>query len=148
LKVVLQRVREASVAVGGQEIARIGRGLLVLAAIEKGDTGEATGKMALKISKLRIFEDDQGKMNRSVQDVGGEVLVVSQFTLAADLEKGTRPGFDSAEDPQKAGRFMEDFGERLRRCGLKVAEGRFGARMEVMLLNDGPVTFVLSEPSG
>lgn len=147
MKAVLQRVREAWVSVDGREIARIGKGLLVLVGVEKGDTEAAAVQLAGKVALLRIFEDDQGKMNLSVQAVGGELLVVSQFTLAADLAKGTRPSFDPAEEPEKARRLIHHFTQQLQAAGLPVREGQFAARMEVGLINDGPVTFLLVVPT-
>ncbi len=143
MKIVLQRVKKAAVAVGGEEISRIGKGILVLVGIEKGDSSSRVQELARKIAGLRIFEDAEGKMNLSVQTASGEVLVVSQFTLAADLKKGTRPSFDPAETPEKARPLMESFVSSLRQAGLLVQEGRFAAKMEVTLVNDGPVTFLL-----
>ena len=143
MKIVLQRVKEAAVAVAGEEISRIGKGILILVGIEKGDSLSQVQELARKIAGLRIFEDSEGKMNLSVQTVGGEILVVSQFTLAADLKKGTRPSFDPAETPEKAHSLMESFISALKQVGLRVQEGRFAAKMEVMLVNDGPATFLL-----
>ncbi len=145
MKAVLQRVREAWVSVDGREISRIGKGLLVLVGVEKGDAEAAATDLAGKVVQLRIFEDDQGKMNLSVQAVGGELLVVSQFTLAADLAKGTRPSFDPAEEPGKARRLLELFVRQLQAAGLPVREGQFAARMQVGLINDGPVTLILAQ---
>ncbi|MCM8794879.1 MAG: D-aminoacyl-tRNA deacylase [Candidatus Omnitrophica bacterium] len=143
MKIVLQRVTEAAVSAQGQRIASIGRGLLVLVGIEKGDTAGKAQAMAEKVAVLRIFEDQQGKMNLSVADVKGELLVVSQFTVVADLTKGTRPSFDSAEEPAKAGVLIEGFVGALKSKGCVVREGRFGTRMQVSLVNDGPATFIL-----
>jgi len=143
MKVVLQRVREASVRVDGEAIAEIGPGLLILIGVAHGDTAEHAQALAKQVSALRLFEDAQGKMNRSVADVHGELLVVSQFTLVADLSKGTRPSFDPAAPPEHASALIAVFAETLRQTGLSVREGRFGARMDVALVNDGPVTCVL-----
>jgi D-tyrosyl-tRNA(Tyr) deacylase len=137
---VLQRVREASVCVDGQVIGQIGEGLLVLLCAEKGDTEAVVQKMLNKMLKLRIFSDDAGKMNRSVQDVGGGLLVVSQFTLAADVSSGTRPGFSQAAEPQEARRLYEHFVAQAQAVHPVVQTGRFAADMQVSLVNDGPVT--------
>jgi D-tyrosyl-tRNA(Tyr) deacylase len=137
---VLQRVREASVCVDGQVIGQIGEGLLVLLCAEKGDTDAVVQKMLNKMLKLRIFSDDAGKMNRSVQDVGGGLLVVSQFTLAADVSSGTRPGFSKAAEPLEARRLYELFVAQAQAVHPVVQTGRFAADMQVSLINDGPVT--------
>lgn len=134
---------EASVSVDGREISRIGRGLLALVGVEKEDTAEHAAALAKKISEMRIFEDDAGKMNLSVLDAGGEVLAVSQFTLCADTRKGRRPGFDPAAPPALAEELCRKFTEALRARGVTVREGVFGAHMRVALVNDGPVTFVV-----
>jgi D-tyrosyl-tRNA(Tyr) deacylase len=136
-------VSEASVSVDGREISRIGRGLLALLGVEKEDTAEHAAALAKKISEMRIFEDDAGKMNLSVLDAGGEVLAVSQFTLCADTRKGRRPGFDPAAPPALAEELCRKFTEALRARGVTVREGVFGAHMRVALVNDGPVTFVV-----
>ena len=143
MKSVIQRVSEASVSVDGREISRIGRGLLALLGVEKEDTAEHAAALAKKISEMRIFEDDAGKMNLSVLDAGGEVLAVSQFTLCADTRKGRRPGFDPAAPPALAEELCRKFTEALRARGVTVREGVFGAHMRVALVNDGPVTFVV-----
>ncbi|UCD11070.1 MAG: D-tyrosyl-tRNA(Tyr) deacylase [Nitrospinaceae bacterium] len=143
MKLVLQRVERASVAVAGEEIARIGRGLLVLIGVEKGDAQERAEALAVKTAELRIFADENGKMNRSCLDIGGEVLVVSQFTLAGDCSRGRRPGFDKAAPPELGEALYLHYAERLRLTGLRVATGLFGADMQVELVNDGPVTFIL-----
>ena len=143
MKVVLQRVKEASVAVEGKEKAAIKTGFLLLVGISKEDAPETVSKMAQKISKLRVFEDEQGKMNLDVAEVGGEILSVPQFTLLADTQKGNRPGFDQAATPQNAETFWRSFNDALRSGGVSVAEGEFGAHMEVSLVNDGPVTLVM-----
>jgi len=143
MKIVLQRVKEASVRVDGQKLSSIGKGLLVLVGVEKGDTVETAGRLAGKISRLRIFEDDRGKMNLDVKQVSGAILSVSQFTLLGDIAKGNRPGFDAAELPGPAELIWRKFNETVAASGIPVEEGKFGARMEVDLINDGPVTFVI-----
>lgn len=143
MRAVLQRVKEAAVKVEGQEIARIGPGLLVLLGVEKGDTEKDLSWLAEKIAGLRIFGDEAGKMNLSVAEISGEILVVSNFTLCGDCRKGKRPSFDPAERPERAQEFCNRLTEILRTKGLAVQAGRFGAYMEVHLLNDGPVTLIL-----
>jgi D-aminoacyl-tRNA deacylase len=143
VRLVLQRVSSAAVAVAGERIAGIGPGLLVLAGVGKDDSDEAARRLAGKVAALRIFGDEDGKMNRSLTDVGGEALVVSQFTLYADTKKGYRPSFVDAARPELAVPVLEAFVAGLRSAGVEVAEGRFGARMEVSLVNDGPVTILL-----
>lgn len=143
MRAVLQRVERASVAVDGAVVGRIDRGWLVLVGVAKGDADADADWLAEKIANLRAFADDAGKMNRSVGEVGGAVLVVSQFTLLADCRKGRRPGFDQAAAPDEADRLYRRMGELLRAAGLEVAYGMFGADMKVELLNDGPVTFLL-----
>ena len=146
MRVVIQRVSGAEVRVDGRAIARIGRGLTLLVAIEKDDTTADLDWVANKVLQMRVFEDSSGKMNLSATDVGADILVVSQFTLAADLERGRRPGFDKAAPPKRAQRILELFVERLADSGLRIAAGRFGAFMEVDLVNHGPVTFILERP--
>ena len=143
MKALLQRVSEASVEVEGRVIGAIGGGLLVLLGVETGDREAAADRLARKVAALRIFEDAAGKMNRSVREVGASVLVVSQFTLLADVRKGNRPSFTAAAAPELAERLYEHFCAKLREQGLAVATGRFGARMAVRLINDGPVTIWL-----
>jgi D-tyrosyl-tRNA(Tyr) deacylase len=152
MRLVVQRVSGAAVTVAGERIAGIGAGLLVLAGVGRDDSDEVARRLAAKVAGLRIFGDEEvgvplgqgrGKMNRSVTDVGGEVLVVSQFTLYADTRKGYRPSFVDAARPEVAVGVLEAFVEGLRSAGLAVAEGRFGAHMEVSLVNDGPVTILL-----
>ncbi len=148
MRAVLQRVRQASVTVDATEIARIDRGLLALVCVSRGDgTADAT-TLADKTVDLRIFPDDAGKMNRSVADVGGSVLVVSQFTLCADVRKGRRPSFVAAAPPDISQPMLEVYLQQLRRRGIPIAQGRFGARMEVALINDGPVTVVVDVIDG
>jgi D-tyrosyl-tRNA(Tyr) deacylase len=140
---VLQRVSRASVTIKGAEHSSIGRGLLVLLCAVKADGPQDVEYMSKKTAQLRIFEDDAGKMNRSVTDIGGEVLVVSQFTLAAETRKGNRPSFGAAEAPERARELCEQVVARLRETGLTVRTGEFGEMMEVALVNDGPVTVLL-----
>lgn len=143
MRAVLQRVSRASVEVAGERVAETGAGLVVLLAVEKGDTLREADWMARKIAELRIFEDDAWKMNRSVTDVGGAVLLVSQFTLAADCRKGRRPSFDAAAPPEEAKPLIARVRESLEAGGLAVQEGAFGRYMKLLLVNDGPVTIVL-----
>ncbi|WP_305041829.1 D-aminoacyl-tRNA deacylase [Geoalkalibacter sp.] len=143
MRAVVQRVAEARVEVDGQVVGAIGRGLLVLLGVGEGDGAEDLAYLADKIAGLRIFEDEQGKMNLSVTEVGGAVLVVSQFTLYGDCRKGRRPSFTPAAAPETANRLYEEFVARLRIAGLEVATGVFQAHMGVHLLNDGPVTLLL-----
>lgn len=137
---LIQRVSEARVSVSGAVLGEIGPGLLVLVCAMQGDGAAQAEKLAAKVAKLRIFEDDAGRMNRSVRDVGGAALVVSQFTLAADTRSGNRPGFSAAAAPELGERLYEQFAARLQAEGVPVATGRFGADMQVALVNDGPVT--------
>lgn len=143
MRAVVQRVRSASVYVDGEQISRIGRGIAILLGVAKDDEARDVNYLAEKISNLRIFEDDAGKMNLSVLDIGGEALVVSQFTLLGDCRKGRRPGFDKAAAPEMAERLYNDFVEMLRACGVPTQTGRFQAKMLFAIENDGPVTFVL-----
>jgi D-tyrosyl-tRNA(Tyr) deacylase len=140
MKAVIQRVSEASVTVDARQIAAVGPGLVVLLCVERGDGEREAGFVARKIANLRIFEDDAGKMNRSVVDIGGEALVVSQFTLGADLSRGNRPGFSGAADPAEAVPLYERFCADMAEHGVPVQTGSFGAHMDVALVNDGPVT--------
>jgi D-tyrosyl-tRNA(Tyr) deacylase len=145
MRCVIQRVSRAEVRVGGKTVASIRRGLLVLAAVEKGDTEEQMAAAAKKIAELRIFGDPEGKMNLAAPEVGGSVLAVSQFTLAGSLAKGRRPSFDRAEEPERANHLFERFVAELGATGLRVETGVFRAMMEVELVNDGPVTFVYEQ---
>jgi len=146
MRAVVQRVTRAAVRVGDEVVGRIGPGLLVLLGVAQGDGEREAEWMAGKLSALRIFEDGEGKMNRSVADAGGGLLVVSQFTLLADIRKGNRPSFAAAAAPDAAGALYARTCELLRRQGLPVEQGRFRAMMEVELVNDGPVTIVLDSP--
>lgn len=146
MRVLVQRVARASVTVNGQTVAAIGRGLLLLAGIRAGDTEAALEWMANKCAALRIFADESGKMNRSVLDIGGEVLAVSQFTLYGDAQGGNRPGFTDAARPEVAKPLFERFVAMLaQKLGKPVPTGRFGADMQVELVNDGPVTIWLEK---
>ena len=140
---LLQRVSRASVYVDGEQIGAIGRGLLVLVCAEHGDNDAVADKLLAKILKLRVFADEAGKMNRSVQDVGGALLVVSQFTLAADVSGGNRPSFTGAAPPAEGKRLYEYFLQRAKLVHPQVQSGRFGADMQVDLVNDGPVTLTV-----
>ncbi len=143
MKALLQRVSRAAVRVEGAEIARIDGGLLILLGVDASDRPGFEERLAARCSELRIFEDEQGKMNRSVREIGGSALVVPQFTLAADTSRGRRPSFDSAAGPEPAERAFRSFCEALSAHGIPVGMGRFGAFMEVELVNRGPATFLL-----
>jgi D-aminoacyl-tRNA deacylase len=145
MRALLQRVAEASVEVDGERISAIGAGLLVLVAAGAGDDERSARRVAGKIARLRIFADDRGRMNRSVADTGGEVLVVSQFTLYADVSRGNRPGFTGAAEPGAAQQLVDAVADELRTLGLRVQTGRFGAHMRVALVNDGPVTIWIED---
>jgi D-tyrosyl-tRNA(Tyr) deacylase len=140
MRALVQRVSEARVTVAGRETGAIGPGLLVFVCAMQGDTEANAAALAGRVARLRIFRDDQGKMNRSLLDTGGAALVVSQFTLAADTSRGNRPGFSTAADPETGARLWRAFGEALAAEGVPVAWGAFGADMAVRLVNDGPVT--------
>lgn len=143
MRAVVQRVSEASVTVEGRLVGEIGRGFLVLLGVTHGDGEEEARVLARKIAHLRVFEDDAGKMNLALADVGGSVLVVSQFTLYGDARKGRRPGFTDAAPPEVAEPLVARFAGFLREEGVPVAEGQFQAHMQVRLCNDGPVTLIL-----
>lgn len=143
MKALIQRVSEAKVTIGTDVFSEIGKGMLVFLGVEKGDTLRDLEYLARKITHLRIFEDEQKKMNRSIQDIGGEMLVVSQFTLAADCRKGNRPSFDTAEEPARAREMYERFVSMLKAEGIKIETGDFGSAMQVSLVNDGPVSILL-----
>ncbi len=140
MRALVQRVSEAAVRVDGEVLGEIGPGLMILVCGMAGDEPAQADALAAKISKLRIFRDENGKMNRSVLDVGGSALVVSPFTLAADTSRGNRPGFSTAATPAEGEALYERFAEVLRSSRITVAQGEFGADMEVSLINDGPVT--------
>ncbi len=144
MKIVLQRVKSAAVVVEGKTVAEIGAGICLLVGVEKGDSEEDAWHLAQKAAELRIFSDQEGKMNLSLLDVQGEVLAVSQFTLAGSVKKGRRPSFDNAEAPERAGKLFSYFVRLIQERGLKAVTGIFGALMEVHLVNDGPVTFFLT----
>ncbi len=143
MRAVIQRVKEAEVKVDGKTIGKISKGLLVLLAIHQDDTEDKIEKMATKIINLRIFGDKDEKMNLSVKDVGGEILVVSQFTLYGDTSRGNRPSFIESARPEKAIPYYKKFVEKIKDSGLKTATGEFGAMMDVNLVNDGPVTIII-----
>jgi len=143
MRAVVQRVKEARVMVDGRIVGQIGKGLLVFLGVGKDDGDKDVKYLATKISQLRIFKDEQGKFNRSLLEVGGEILVVSQFTLFGDCRKGRRPSFSEAAAPQRAQELYERFIMEVKKQGVSVATGQFQAMMEVMLTNDGPVTLLL-----
>lgn len=145
MKAVIQRVRTASVTVDDEVVGSIGAGMLLLVCAVRGDTPREAARLAERIARFRFFADEAGRMNRSALDLDREVLVVSQFTLAADGRKGRRPSFDRAAPPERAEELLAGFVAELRRLGLSCSTGRFGALMEVALTNDGPVTFFLQE---
>lgn len=140
MRALVQRVSSASVSVDGETVSAVNGGLLILTCAMVGDTEAEAEKLAGKIAKLRIFRDDDGRMNRSVLDTGGAALVVSQFTLAADTSRGNRPGYSSAAAPEMGAKLVDHFAKALGALGLDIAQGRFGADMQVALVNDGPVT--------
>jgi D-tyrosyl-tRNA(Tyr) deacylase len=146
VRALLQRVARAHVEVDGTIVGQIGSGWLVLLGVGHGDTNAIADQLAEKVALLRCFEDANGKTNLSITDIGGEVLVVSQFTLYADLSRGRRPGFTNAAPPEEANALVEYFAGALRRHGLNVAQGQFGAHMQVSLVNDGPFTIWLDSP--
>ena len=140
MRALVQRVSEARVAVDGETIGAIDGGLLILVCAMDGDGPDVAAKLAAKIAKLRVFRDDDGRMNKSLLDTAGEALVVSQFTLAADTSRGNRPGFSAAAKPEVGEPVVQEFASALNALGVTVAQGRFGADMDVTLVNDGPVT--------
>jgi len=144
MKVVLQRVLSGKVVVSGETVGEIRQGIVVLVGFEKGDINSYIDKMVDKIVNLRIFEDAAGKMNLSVKDINGSLLIVPNFTLAADCRKGRRPSFQSSEDPERAEEMFKRFVEKCKELGVEVQTGIFGADMKVHIVNDGPVTFILT----
>lgn len=145
MKALLQRVKKSSVEIGGNVYSETGFGLLVFLGVEKNDDKSRADALAKKVVNLRIFEDEQGKMNLSVADVKGEIMCVSQFTLAGDTSRGNRPGFETAAKPEDAKPLYEYFAEALRSYGVIVKTGIFQADMQISLINDGPVTFMLEK---
>ena len=145
MKVLIQRVKNASVTIDNEVFSSINQGLLVFLGVEKGDTSVQANWLVEKILKLRVFEDENEKMNLSVSDIKGEILVVSQFTLAGDCKKGTRPSFDNAMPPKEAKELYEYFVSEIKKSGLEVQTGVFGAMMDIALINDGPVTFMIEK---
>ena len=143
MRALVQRVTEASVTVADRVTGEIGEGLMILVCAMQGDSETEADQLAAKVAKLRIFKDDEGKMNRSLLDTGGEALVVSQFTLAGDTSRGNRPGFSTAAPPAEGERLYLHFAQRLRDQGIRVETGEFGADMDVRLVNRGPVTIWL-----
>ena len=144
MKCLLQRVTRASVTVDEEVVGRIQRGLLVLVGVEPEDKAQTVSRMAERLLKYRVFSDNEGRMNLNVEQAGGAILLVSQFTLAADTTSGNRPGFSTAAPPEQASRLCEDLADQLVLSGIRVETGQFGAHMSVSLVNDGPVTFLLS----
>lgn len=145
MKALIQRVKNASVNINSEQYSKIGYGMLVLLGVEKGDTEENAQKLAQKLVSLRIFEDEQEKMNKSILDISGEMLVVSQFTLCGDCKKCTRPSFDKSAPPEVAERLYELFVKYVKESNVPVQTGKFRAMMEVSLVNDGPVTFMVEK---
>ena len=141
---LIQRVSRAEVTVEGHVVGKIDQGIVLLLGVEKADSEQQVDKLLHKVSNYRIFTDEQGKMNLSLKDIGGELLVVSQFTLAADTRKGMRPSFSSAATPQQARQLYELFVDKAKAAGITVATGQFASDMQVSLVNDGPVTFNLA----
>jgi D-tyrosyl-tRNA(Tyr) deacylase len=146
MKALIQRVKRAEVRVGDDVTGEIGEGLLILLGVGRSDTGEDVEWLAAKCAQLRIFDDEDGQLNRSLLDSGGGALVVSQFTLLGDPRKGRRPSYAGAAAPDRAKMMVDEFCSRLAEMGLDVEQGRFGARMEVHLVNDGPVTLMVESP--
>jgi D-tyrosyl-tRNA(Tyr) deacylase len=148
MKAVIQRVRSACVVVAGETVGAIDVGTVVLLAVEKGDSVENAKWLAKKIAELRMFSDADGKMNLSLEDIGGSILAISQFTLAGSCAKGRRPSFTAAAAPDEGGRLYEEFVNQVKALGTPVATGIFQTDMQVTLTNDGPVTFILESPKG
>ncbi len=146
MKIVLQRVKEAHVDVDGKTEGRISRGICLLVGVEKGDREQDAEYLAKKAVELRVFPDAEGKMNLSLAETGGEVLAVSQFTLAGSVKKGRRPSFDNAEEPKRAAELFDYFVGAIEALGVTVETGVFQAMMDVFIVNDGPVTFILESP--
>lgn len=145
MKALIQRVKNASVTIDNVLFSEIGEGILVFLGVEKGDEKINADKLAEKLSVLRIFEDENGKMNRSIKDINGEMLIVSQFTLCGDCKKGTRPSFDKSAPPEIANELYEYFIEKVKSLEIPVKTGKFAAMMDVALVNDGPVTFMVEK---
>ncbi len=145
MKALIQRVIQASAEAHGEQLASIEKGILIFLGVEKGDTEAEANYLADKILNIRIFADKEDKMNLSVMDIKGELLAISQFTLAGDLRKGRRPSFDTAAPPQRAEELYLIFVEKLKEPGLRVATGRFQTMMQIHLINDGPATFILEK---
>jgi D-tyrosyl-tRNA(Tyr) deacylase len=144
MKALIQRVTSANVKVNGAITGEIGKGLLVFLAVEKNDTESSIEKLVHKLVHYRIFSDDENKMNLNIQDINGDILIVSQFTLAAGTEKGLRPSFSDAASPEKAFKYYNYFVDKIRSASIPVSTGIFGEDMKVELINDGPVTFLLN----
>ena len=145
MKLVVQRVKQAEVKVKGNSVGKIEKGFLILLGVTHEDAKENVDKLVKKVCGLRVFEDQNGKMNLSIKDIGGELLIVSQFTLYADTKRGNRPSFVKAAAPEKANELYEYFISECKKNGIKVETGEFGAHMEVSLVNDGPVTIIIEE---
>jgi len=145
MKALIQRVNQASVSINNEEYSKIQKGILVFLGVEKNDTEKEADYLINKILKLRIFEDENEKMNLSVSDIKGEILVVSQFTLAGDCKKGTRPSFDNAKNPIEAKKLYEYLVQEMQKSNLNIKTGVFQAMMDISLINDGPVTFMLEK---
>lgn len=145
MKCLIQRVKKASVTINNKLYSEIKAGLLVFLGVEKGDTLEQAMYLADKLVKLRIFEDSDGKMNKSIRDIAGEILIVSQFTLCGNCKKGTRPSFDNSEKPELAKKLYEDFVTIVKSLDINTKTGEFAAMMDIELINDGPVTFMLEK---
>ena len=143
MKIVLQRVSEASVEIDEVVVGKIGRGIIILLCVEKGDSIKDVEYLSEKTIYLRVFDDEQGKMNLSLLDINAEMLIISQFSLAGDCRKGRRPGFDKAAEPDLAKKLYAEFISSVQNKGVKTAEGNFGAKMKLNISNDGPVTFIL-----